>query len=52
MGKSKRKVKLELGANIGWRLNRPAWTGDDPHSYRHLHDRGEIRKNYFNKSEK
>jgi hypothetical protein len=47
---------LEIGENISWRLNRPAWTSEESsgnmQAFRHMHDRGGIRENFFGKSKK
>lgn len=42
-------MKVIIGKNAGLSLNRPAWIQSDIHAYRHLHIRGHVIKDYFNK---
>jgi hypothetical protein len=45
MDNTPQKPKLELGSRES--LNRPAWTQDDLHAYRHKHTRGRIVRDYY-----
>ena len=42
-------MKLIIGKNAGLSLNRPAWIQSDIHAYKHLHIKGQVIKDYFNK---
>ena len=42
-------MKVIIGKNAGLSLNRPAWIQSDINAYKHLHIRGQVIKDYFNK---
>lgn len=45
-----RRQDLRIDKNDKQSLQRPAWTQDDLHAYRHRHLQGRVIENYFTKS--
>ena len=43
-------MRLIIGKNAKDSLNRPAWTQDDIHAYKHLYIRDKIINNYYHKN--